>query len=201
MHTPFDGIASVWWDTRDDLVAALESPEGQKAGAILLEDEARFIDLEQSSLWLSQEVVQINPMPENSIVATPQSSWIKFCYLLQPLPGMSWEDCHRTWNMDHGYLIRRRSGCTRFARYIQNHTLDDPMNDALRESRRALPPYAGLTEAWFDRMDLQQIFADPEGEGAQAFGAFLEDEKRFIDFSRSSVWAAKERVFIDDSAS
>ncbi len=42
---------------------------------------------------------------------------------------------------------------------------------------------------------------DPEGEGAKAFGAFLEDEKRFIDFTRSTLWATKERVFVDDSAS
>lgn len=199
MQEPFDGIASVWWDTRDDLVKALESPEGNRAGALLLEDEKQFIDLEKSCLWLSQEIAQINPMPENSIVATPQSSWIKFCYLLQPVPGMSQADCHKTWNMDHGYLIRRRSGCTRFARYIQNHTLDDPLNDELRASRSAAEPYAGLTEAWFDRNDLIAIMADEGGEGARAFGEFLEDEKRFIDFSRSSVWGAKERVFIDDS--
>lgn len=199
MEEPYDGIASVWWDTRDDLVAAFDSPDGQKAGALLLEDEGRFIDLARSALWVSQEVAQINPMPENSIVATPRSSWIKFCYLLNPVPGMSQADCQKTWNMDHGYLIRRRSACTRFARYIQNHTLDDPMNERLRESRNAAAPYAGLTEAWFDRNDLVGIMGDPEGEGAKAFGEFLEDEKRFIDFRRSTVWAAKERVMIDDS--
>jgi uncharacterized protein (TIGR02118 family) len=122
MHEPFDGIASLWFDSREDLVAAMTSKEGREAGALLLEDERRFIDLVRSPLWVGQEIVQINPMPENSIVAWPQSSWIKFCYLLQPKPGMSQAACHRTWNMEHGYLIRRHSGCTRFARYIQTHT-------------------------------------------------------------------------------
>ncbi len=201
MHEPYDGIASVWWDTRDAMTEHARSQAGRAAGALLLEDEARFIDLAGSCLWLSQEVAQINPMPENSIVATPMSSWIKICYLLQPAPGMSVADCHKTWNMDHGYLIRRRSGCTRFARYIQNHTLDDPVNEALRSSRGAGPPYAGLTEAWFDRGTLKQVMEDPGSEAARAFGEFLEDEKRFIDFTRSSVWAAKERVFVDDSTS
>ncbi len=201
MQAPHDGIASLWWDTRDELVAAMQSPEGQRAGALLLEDEARFIDFGRSSIWLAQEVAQINPMPENSIVATPLSSWIKFCYLLQPKPGLSWAECHKTWNMDHGYLIRRRSGCTRFARYIQSHTLEDPMNEALRASRNAAPPYAGLTEAWFDRYDLVAAVNDPTSEAAQALQAFLEDEKRFIDFTRSSMWAAKERVFVDESTS
>jgi EthD domain len=110
MHAPFDGIASVWFDSREDLIAATTSSEGRKAGALLLEDERRFIDLSRSPLWVSQEVVQINPMPENSIVAWPKSSWIKFCYLLQPKEGMSQAACHKTWNMEHGYLIRRHSG-------------------------------------------------------------------------------------------
>ena len=198
MHEPFDGIASVWFDSREDLVAAMSSDEGRKAAALLLEDERRFIDLTRSPLWVSQEIVQINPMPENSIVAWPKSSWIKFCYLLQPKAGMSQAACHKTWNMEHGYLIRRHSGCTRFARYIQNHTLDDELNDQLRASRGGPPPYAGLTEAWFDRYDLVKIFEDPTSEGAHGFNAFLEDEKRFIDFTRSSVWAAKEIVFVDE---
>ncbi|MGH7896877.1 MAG: EthD domain-containing protein [Candidatus Binatia bacterium] len=198
MHEPFDGIASVWFDSREELIAAMTGEEGRKAGALLLEDERRFIDLSRSPLWASQEIVQINPMPENSIVAWPNSSWIKFCYLLQPKAGMSQAACHKTWNMEHGYLIRRHSGCTRFARYIQNHTLEDELNDQLRASRGGPPPYAGLTEAWFDRYDLVKIFADPTSEGARGFNAFLEDEKRFIDFTRSSVWAAKEIVFVDE---
>ena len=201
MHEPFDGIASLWWDSREDLVAAMTSEAGRKAGAMLLEDEKRFIDHARSPLWVSQELAQINPMPENSIVAWPKSSWIKFCYLLQPKEGMSQAACHKTWNMEHGYLIRRHSGVTRFARYIQNHTLEDDLNDQLRASRNGPPPYAGLTEAWFDRYDLVTIFGDPTSEGARGFEAFLEDEKRFIDFKRSTLFAAKEIVFVDEGTS
>jgi len=201
MHEPFDGIASLWWDTREDLLAAMTSDAGRKAGALLLEDEKRFIDLSRSPLWVGQELAQINPMPENSIVAWPASSWIKFCYLLQPKPGMSQAACHKTWNMDHGYLIRRNSAATRFARYIQTHTLEDELNEQLRATRGAPPGYAGLTEAWFDRYDLVKIFGDPESEGARGFALFLEDEKRFIDFTRSTLFAAKEIVFIDEGTS
>jgi len=201
MHEPFDGIASLWWDSREDLVAAMTTDDGRRAGALLVEDERRFIDLPHSPLWLGQEIAQINPMAENSIVAWPQSSWIKFCYLLQPKPGMTRAACHKTWNMEHGYLIRRHSQATRFARYIQTHTLDDALNDALRQSRLAPPAYAGLTEAWFDRYDLLKIFGDPASEGARGFNLFLEDEKRFIDFTRSTLFAAKEVVFIAEGTS
>jgi uncharacterized protein (TIGR02118 family) len=51
----FDGIAEVWWDSHDALTAALSRPEGQAAGAELLEDEREFIDLARSSLFLTEE--------------------------------------------------------------------------------------------------------------------------------------------------
>jgi uncharacterized protein (TIGR02118 family) len=59
---PFDGVAELWWDDLDALVAATSTPEGAAAGQRLLEDETKFIDLEQSALWLGQEV-EIIPWP------------------------------------------------------------------------------------------------------------------------------------------
>jgi uncharacterized protein (TIGR02118 family) len=53
---PFDGVAELWWDDIDALVAATSSSEGWAAGQALLEDETKFIDLEQSNLWLGQEI-------------------------------------------------------------------------------------------------------------------------------------------------
>jgi uncharacterized protein (TIGR02118 family) len=53
----FDGVAELWWDSLDALLAALGSEDGQRANAELAEDEARFIDLEKSSLFLTEEHV------------------------------------------------------------------------------------------------------------------------------------------------
>ena len=52
---PFDGAAELWWDDLDALTAATSTPEGSAAGRTLLEDEATFIDLARSSLWLGEE--------------------------------------------------------------------------------------------------------------------------------------------------
>ena len=57
----YDGVAELWWRTREDLVAALATPEGQSAGRELLEDERRFIDLSRSPLWLGEEKPQVEP--------------------------------------------------------------------------------------------------------------------------------------------
>jgi hypothetical protein len=61
---PFDGVAELWWDDLDALVAATSTREGTAAGRTLLEDEARFIDLERSALWLGQEL-EIIPLSAN----------------------------------------------------------------------------------------------------------------------------------------
>jgi uncharacterized protein (TIGR02118 family) len=53
----FDGVAELWWDSLDDLLAVIGSEEGQRANTKLAEDEARFIDLERSSLFLAEEQV------------------------------------------------------------------------------------------------------------------------------------------------
>jgi uncharacterized protein (TIGR02118 family) len=51
----YDGLAEVWWDSLDALLEASSSEEGQRVNATLMEDEARFIDLERSSLFLTEE--------------------------------------------------------------------------------------------------------------------------------------------------
>ena len=53
---PFDGTAELWWDDVEALTAASSTPEGLAAGQALLTDEARFIDLARSALWLGEEV-------------------------------------------------------------------------------------------------------------------------------------------------
>lgn len=47
----YDGIAELWFDSAEIPM----TEETARAGAELLEDERRFIDLESSPLWLSEE--------------------------------------------------------------------------------------------------------------------------------------------------
>jgi uncharacterized protein (TIGR02118 family) len=56
----YDGEAELWWDSLDDVIAAVSTPEGQQAAIELLEDERRFIDLERSPLWIGEEHVVVN---------------------------------------------------------------------------------------------------------------------------------------------
>ena len=53
----YDGVAELWWDSLEDLLDAMSSPEGRLAGSALLDDEATFIDLSNSPLFFSDEHV------------------------------------------------------------------------------------------------------------------------------------------------
>jgi hypothetical protein len=74
-------------------------------------------------------------------------------------------------------------------RYVQSHSLDTPANDALRKSRGSAEPYDGITEVWFD--DLGSLGATGE-DALAAARRLLEDEARFLDLARSSVFLTVE---------
>jgi EthD domain len=52
---PFDGIAELWWPDEETFRAAGRDPKAREAGRLLVEDEAKFIDLKASPLWLNHE--------------------------------------------------------------------------------------------------------------------------------------------------
>jgi len=55
----FDGVAELWFDSLEALAENGRRPEAQAAGAMLLEDERRFIDLPRSPLWWGEEHVVV----------------------------------------------------------------------------------------------------------------------------------------------
>lgn len=54
---PFDGIAEVWVDDVAAFRGGSGTDEARRAARDLLEDEARFIDLAASPMWLGEEIV------------------------------------------------------------------------------------------------------------------------------------------------
>jgi hypothetical protein len=52
----YDGVAELWWDSLDDVFANI-TPDREAAGLALLEDERKFIDLQNSPLFFGEEKV------------------------------------------------------------------------------------------------------------------------------------------------
>ncbi len=55
----YDGVAELWFDSLEHLAEKANNPDVIAAGKILLEDEAKFIDLANSPLWFSEEHVVV----------------------------------------------------------------------------------------------------------------------------------------------
>jgi uncharacterized protein (TIGR02118 family) len=60
MSQEYDGVGEIWWQSEEDFLAAISSPEGQKLRAMFVEDEARFIDLSASSAFFTVEHVLVD---------------------------------------------------------------------------------------------------------------------------------------------
>lgn len=57
---PYDGIGEIWWESEEDFVAAISSPEVQQLREMFIEDEAKFIDMKASSAFFTVEHVLID---------------------------------------------------------------------------------------------------------------------------------------------
>lgn len=56
----YDGVAELWYDSLEDLMAH-QGDKTRAAAALLLEDERRFIDLPKSPLWWGEEKPIVGP--------------------------------------------------------------------------------------------------------------------------------------------
>ena len=190
MQKPFDGVAEFWFDSQESLLASTE--KSRAIDAELIQDERNFIDHDHSAGWIAYDCPQINASPE-TVVATPDSSIVKLFYVLNYPQQANLDDAQWYWRVQHGPLVRQVGPEIQALRYIQVHRLAHDFNRAFAISRGTLNEYFGHAELWFD-LDNQ-----PK-EGAQDASVLLyEDEAKFIDFSRSSVWYGKEHVLVDDA--
>ncbi len=191
MEPPYDGVAELWFRSEEAFAEAGRSARGRAAGKALLEDEATFIDLARSPIWLAHDLPQVNPSPE-SVVARPMSPVVKLHFPLRHLPSLSLGEAQAYWRVQHGPLIRSMAPAMGMLRYQQVHRYESALEAGLRSARGTeVEPYTGHAEAWTDRS------RGRSPEAAAAGRAAIDDERHFIDFSRSAIWIGKEHVIVD----
>jgi uncharacterized protein (TIGR02118 family) len=120
---------------------------------------------------------------------------IKLVFCLRKREDLSFEEFQRIWREEHAPLVARHAEALRIKRYVQTHTVDTPFNAALKNSRGGPDGYDGVAELWWDSLeDAAGAAATPEG--AQAAAKLLEDERRFIDLTRSPLFVANEHEIV-----
>ena len=121
---------------------------------------------------------------------------VKLVFCARRLPQLSRAEFQRYWREVHGPLVRRHAAALRIRRYVQVHTLDDPLQDALRAGRGGPEAFDGVAELWWDsRDDLLAARDDPAWRAAGL--ALLEDERRFIDLAHSPLWIGEEHPIVE----
>jgi uncharacterized protein (TIGR02118 family) len=120
---------------------------------------------------------------------------IKLTFCLVRLPHFTRAEFQDYWLRKHGPLVRSVAHELQIRRYVQLHSAPEERNAPIRATRDAPPEFDGVAELWFDSLDA--LTANGQRPEAQAAAQLLlEDEKKFIDLSKSPLWWGDEKVIV-----
>jgi uncharacterized protein (TIGR02118 family) len=119
---------------------------------------------------------------------------IVFC--LRRQPELSPEEFRRHWREQHAPLVKRHAEGLGIRRYAQLHSLDPSLSAVLRQGRGCMESdFDGVAVVSFDSLDALATAAGTP-EGRRAGTDLLEDERRFIDLERSTIWFTEHHEVI-----
>jgi uncharacterized protein (TIGR02118 family) len=121
---------------------------------------------------------------------------IKFIVCIKRHPSLSREEFQEYWLKKHGPLFQKFANAYKAVRYVQNHTIDTPLNENMKKSRGYTDEYDGVGEIWWES---EKDFLDAVNseEGQKLRKLFVEDENRFVDLKASSGFFTVEYVLVD----
>ena len=119
---------------------------------------------------------------------------VHLIFCLRRLPHLSREEFQRYWRETHAPLVRAHAAALGIRRYVQAHTINPALSQAIGAARGAPDPFDGVAELWFDLDELMARSATPAVIAAGRI--LLEDERRFIDLPNSPIFFAEDNVVI-----
>lgn len=120
---------------------------------------------------------------------------IKLTFCLVRRPELTREAFQAYWIEKHAPLVASVKDVLRIRRYVQTHSLPEESEADLRAVRQGPPGYDGVAELWWDSLEDMASVAGSE-EARRAGRMLLEDEKTFIDLSRSPLWWGVEKPVV-----
>jgi len=120
---------------------------------------------------------------------------IKLTFCLIRRPEFTRETFQDYWFNVHAPLVASVKDVLRIRRYVQLHSLPVEVSADTRAARGGPEDYDGVAELWWDSFeDMALTASDPAAR--EAGRLLLEDEKRFIDLSKSPLWWGQEREIV-----
>jgi len=124
---------------------------------------------------------------------------IKLVYIIRKRDDVSSKDFHTYWLEKHGPLVRSVAKALHARKYVQSHTIAPEAGAQIAQSRGMGGGYDGITEVCWDSLE-QLAAATATDEGREAGRRLIEDEAKFIDRKRSSIFLTEEHTIFDFSA-
>jgi len=122
---------------------------------------------------------------------------LKITFLMRRLPHLSREEFQTYYRKVHTRAAGpNATEVLGMRRYVQLHALPEEINDAFGASRGGEPSFDAVAEIWLDSYEAYERDWNSE-EGRKVLELLLEDERNFVDWSRSVIMMSKELVFID----
>ena len=120
---------------------------------------------------------------------------VKLVFCLRRRDGLTREQFQAYWRDHHAPLVARHAAALGIRKYVQVHTLPEQRNEPLRSTRGGPPSYDGVAELWYDSFDaIRAAFATPAGQTAAQ--QLLDDERNFIDLTKSPLFFAEEHPIV-----
>ncbi|HEY5072957.1 MAG TPA: EthD domain-containing protein [Caulobacteraceae bacterium] len=121
---------------------------------------------------------------------------IKLTFALVRRPEFTRESFQAYWFDRHAPLVASVREVLRIRRYVQLHSLPAEESAALRAVRGGPEGFDGVAQLWWGSLaEMAVIGEDPRA--ADAARLLLEDERKFIDLTRSPLWWGEEKVIFD----
>jgi uncharacterized protein (TIGR02118 family) len=118
---------------------------------------------------------------------------IKLTFALMRRPELTREMFQSYWYDHHAPLVASVKDVLRIRRYVQLHSLPPEISETIQRTRGSPEGYDGVAQLWWDSLDdLMEGVANPAA--VEAGQRLLDDEKTFIDLSRSPLWWGEEKV-------
>jgi len=123
---------------------------------------------------------------------------IKLIYCIRKRDDITTEEFNRYWLNDHAPRVASVAKTLGLIRYIQSHLTAPAINQVLLASRGLAPAFDGITEVWLEsEQKMADTFSTPDGQAAAKL--LIDDESKFIDFARSSVFMTTEHIIFSET--
>jgi len=189
-HAEFDGLAELYFETLDDLHAALGSPGSRdydptkEVAAQAREDVDNFLDVAERPRFIGEEIVQKDEVDGDT------DGLYKHSAFLVRQDGMSHEEFVDHWQNNHTPIAREIEGVVRYATVLPS----DPEH----------AEFDGVAELYFE--DLEKLYDALGGEGSRDYDPekgkakeAREDVDNFLAIERRPRFIGRETIQKDET--